>query len=98
VNAGDPNNIAGNYNSLGWRITMGGESDGVVPVTSALVNAPSTSANTLPRVHSIGVAQEGFGPPHLQQGSWIGFGDPVAKVLNLLNTNYTDSVFRTDLP
>ena len=74
------------------------ESDGVVPVTSALVNAQSTSDNTLPRVHSIGVVEEGFGPPHLQQGPWIGFGDPVSKVLTLLNTNYTNGVFRTDLP
>jgi hypothetical protein len=105
VNPADPNNIAGNYTSSGFKILMGGESDGVVPLTSALVNVASTPDNTLFRVHSIGVAEEGFGPPHLQQGPgpqniWVaaGFDDPVAKVLSLLNTTYSNIVFRVDLP
>ena len=91
--ANDP--LANALNPLDWLGEMGGDSDGIVPLSSQFngnsaysITTAGASQNTFPAIHSQGIATLGFLPPTiLDQAS----GAPT-QVINLLNTPVTNSV------
>ena len=89
--------LATKLNPLDWLGYIGGDSDGIVPLTSQFdgnlqysITTSGASQNTFSAIHSGGAASLGFLPPTILQGA---SGAPT-QVVNLLNTAVsTPSVF-----
>jgi pimeloyl-ACP methyl ester carboxylesterase len=103
---GGPDNMLTNYSATGWKVLLHGESDGVVPVNSAVAgmplvifdpvnNSPGTAVNAFPEVvHSTGVMTL-WSPTAMVSGFTVGTelhtsGPVMQRVIELLNTPRTD--------
>jgi pimeloyl-ACP methyl ester carboxylesterase len=95
-----PDPLAVNFTFQSFRSLVGGDSDGIVPLTSALDGfAPGSPFITVfPAVHSGGAVSLDFNPPTLLDGV---FNTPQSNLpnqaINLLNAATTSSNF-TSLP
>ena len=77
--------LALNLASQGWRQVMGGDNDGIVPLTSALAGNTSSSTNTpsIGVAHSLGTETLGFtAPDELDPDTATGIQTMVIRLLN----------------
>ena len=91
-----PDPLAIDFSVLNFDLLMGGDSDGIVPVTSALkgFSRSSTFTQVVPDVHSSGAVQLDFGPPTLLDGvSSSPPSDLAMRIINLLNMPVVGSAF-----
>ena len=80
----DDDPIALNFTSHGWPTVMGGDSDAIVPLTSALngLTEPEHTTIIFPAIHSAGTERLGFVGPHLQAAD----SNASETAIDLLNT------------